>query len=507
MPRYFIGIDSGTQSTKTVLVDGSDGAIIANRAASYGLIPSTPPGHREQEPAEWLRALSTTLEQVLESSRINPKAVDAIGVSGQQHGLVALDANDRVIRPAKLWCDTSTSRQCKEIIERLGGIERTIQLLGNGVPTGYTASKILWLKQNEPENFSKLARVLLPHDYILQWLTGHTFMEYGDASGTALMDIRRREWCREVIDLIDPGLGHKLPPLKSPQEAVFTLRADLAEQWGLRRDVIVTGSGDNMMAAIGTGNVRPGIVTASFGTSGTIYAYSETPIVDPRGEVAAFCDATGHWLPLICTMNVTVATEMIRHRFDLDHEAFSRLAGTVRPGSDGLLLVPFFEGERTPNCPDGTGAFIGIRQGTFDAAHMARAAMEGVTLGMNYGLHRLRELGIHPEEIRLTGGGSQSALWRQIAADIFDCQIVCPANEEGAAYGAALHAFWVSQNERGAKLSIEAVADRFIKLDERTRVAPNQERVAIYDDLQHLFERVVLDLDSSFSLHRAFIEQ
>ncbi len=506
MARYFIGIDSGTQSTKTLLVDGADGKVLASRSAGYGMIEPRPAGHKEQDPADWINAVSATIEQVLEASKANRSDIAGIGISGQQHGFVPLDAHDRVIRPAKLWCDTSTASQCDEIIRRLGGVQRTIELLGNGILPGYTASKILWLKENEPENYARLASVLLPHDYIAFWLTGNKVMEYGDASGTALMDVRNRQWCGEAVAAIDPSLVQMLPPLVHPKTPAGRLRPELARRWGLSMEVIVTGSGDNMMAAIGTGNVREGIVTASFGTSGTIYACSQRPIIDPDGEAAAFCDATGRWLPLICTMNVTVATEMARRLFDLDHEKLSELAASVAPGSDGLLLIPFFEGERTPNCPEGTGVFLGIRERTFDAAHMARASMEGVTLGMNYGLNRLRRLGIKPEEIRLTGGGSKSAVWRQIAADIFGCQVVCLQKEEGAAYGAALHALWVWENERGDPVTIEEIVDQLVKLDERTRTTPDPERIKIYKDLYELFEHVVLDLARSFSEHRRFLD-
>jgi xylulokinase len=260
-----------------------------------------------------------------------------------------------------------------------------------------------------------------------------------------------------------------------------------------------------MMGAIGTGNVADGIVTASLGTSGTIYACSEQPIVDPGGEVAAFCDATGRWLPLVCTMNVTVATEMVRTLFGMDHAALSEAAASVQPGSNGLMLVPFFEGERTPNVPDGTGVWIGVRPRTFTAAHMARAAMEGVTLGLNYGLNRLRSLGLAPREIRLTGGGSRSAVWRQIAADVFSCPVVCPASEEGAAYGAALHAMWVWSHARGEDVSIADITQRFVTLDDTTRAVPDQRSVGVYRELQELFDETARDLAGVFARHRRLV--
>lgn len=505
MVRYSIGIDSGTQSTKAVLLDGETGRVVAMQMAPHHMLPAAEPGAFEQRPSEWVTALEATIEAVLAAVPAARPHVTAIGVSGQQHGLVALDDQNNVIRPAKLWCDTSTAAECDVILDRLGGLERAIARVGNSILPGYTASKILWLKAHEPESYGQLATVLLPHDYLVFHLTGRKVMEWGDASGTALMDVRTRQWCPEVIHAIDPALSAKLPALQDSRQPAGTLRPDLAARWGLSPEVVVTGSGDNMMGAIGTGNVREGVVTASLGTSGTIYACAETPIVDPGGEVAAFCDATGRWLPLVCTMNVTVATEMVRRTFGLDHEAFARAADSVPVGSDGLLLVPFFEGERTPDCPEGTGVWLGVRPAIFDAAHMARAAMEGVTLGLNYGLRRLRQLGVRASEIRLTGGGARSAVWRQIAADVFGCPVVCPAGEEAAAVGAALHALWVSERQQGCDRPIGELTDRLVTLDESTRATPRAAAVAAYGELQALFDTAVVDLGRTFALHRRWL--
>jgi xylulokinase len=507
MSRLFIGLDSGTQSTRAILVDGETGLVLASRSAALDILPSDVPGTREQDPADWLRAAFDVLAGVLRDA--GPDAagrVAGIGISGQQHGFVALDAEGHVIRPAKLWCDTSTAPQCETLIRRLGGLPRTIEQLGNGIPPGFTASKILWLKEQEPASYARLATVLLPHDYLAFWLTGRAHMEWGDASGTALMDVRTRTWRAEAVAAIDPALAAALPALAHPREPAGVVKADIARQLGLRGDVVVSGSGDNMMGAVGTGNVADGTVTASLGTSGTIYACSERPIVDPAGEVAAFCDATGQWLPLVCTMNVTVATEMVRKLFGLDHAALSEAAASVDSGAEGLLLIPFFEGERTPNVPDGTGVWIGVRPRTSTAAHMARAAMEGATLGLNYGLNRLRALGLAPREIRLTGGGSRSAVWRRIAADVFDCPVVCPASEEGAAYGAALHALWVWEHATGAGRPIVEITRHFVSMDDATRVVPDPDETAKYRDLQAIFDEAVHDLAGTFSRHRRFIQ-
>jgi xylulokinase len=507
MPGLFIGLDSGTQSTRAVLVDGGTGRVVASRSAAYDILASDVAGTKEQDPADWVRAASEVIAGVLAAAGPDAAArVEGLGISGQQHGFVPLDREGHVIRPAKLWCDTSTAPQCDALIQRLGGLPRAIEQLGNGIPPGFTASKILWLKEREPGNYARLATVLLPHDYLAYWLTGQAHMEWGDASGTALMDVRTRTWCAEAISAIDPGLATMLPALSDPREPAGTVRPDIAQHFGLRSGVVVSGSGDNMMGAIGTGNVADGIVTASFGTSGTIYACSQRPIVDPAGEVAAFCDATGQWLPLVCTMNVTVATEMVRRMFELDHAALSEAAASVETGADGLLLIPFFEGERTPNVPDGTGVWLGARPRTSTAAHMARAAMEGTTLGLNYGLNRLRALGLAPREIRLTGGGARSAVWRQIAADVFDCPVVCPAGEEGAAYGAALHALWVWGHANGAGRPIVDITRDFVAMDEATRVLPDPQASARYRELQAIFDQAVRDLGRTFASHRQFLQ-
>ena len=417
MPDFFIGVDSGTQGTKTIIIDET-GKTICKASASYGLIEGLPTGHMEQHPETWRKAMLTTMKKTLGDSKIDTKQIRGIGVSGQQHGLVPLDIGGKVVRPAKLWNDTSTAEECRELTEALGGEKETIKLIGNSILPGYTAGKILWLRKHEPKNYAKMATVLLPHDYLNYVLTGNRAMEYGDASGTALMDIRTRKWCREAVDAIDQDLWDKLPEIHPSDKPAGILKKEIAEETGLSTDVqMSSGGGDNMMGAIGTGNTSPGKVTVSLGTSGTIYAYSKSPVIDPEGEVAAFCDSTNAWLPMVCTMNVTVATELARNMFGLDHEKMEKEINDTPVGSGGLLLLPYITGERTPNVPNGSGVLYGLTAETFKRGHVLRSAMEGATLGLNYGLKRLRELGISPKEIRLTGGGSKNRAWRQIAAE------------------------------------------------------------------------------------------
>jgi xylulokinase len=454
----YLGIDCGTQSAKALALDGETGVVLAAASKNYNVIPGLP-GQMEQHPATWLEAMDETLQQVLETLRDRRGEVRGIGISGQQHGFVPLDAQAQVIRPAKLWCDTTTTEECDLFRRHFGSARVLIDEVGLDMLPGYTAPKILWLKRREPENFARLALILLPHDYLNFYLTGQARMEYGDASGTALMNVRDRAWSTPVLKFIDANLEEKLPPLRSSREPAGLLRPELAERWRLPAGVVVSaGGGDNMMGAIGTGNVLPGRVTVSLGTSGTIYAYSPEPVVDTLGEIAAFCDSTDAWLPLVCTMNVTVATEAVRHLFGWSHERMEEQIRIVPAGCDDLLFLPYLQGERTPNLPRGTGVFHGLTSRTLAPAYLARAAMEGATLGLAYGLGRLRTLGISPTEIRLTGGGSKSAVWRQ-------------AEAEGASLGAAIQALAAVETGK----TVNEWAGQLVQVNKSDTVEPQKD--------------------------------
>jgi xylulokinase len=493
----YLGIDSGTQSTKAIALDLDRRRVIAEARAPHRMIGGLPEGHKEQHPREWIVALDRVLHEL--AAKIPRDRVRGIGISGQQHGFVPLDAKGDVIRPAKLWCDTSTTAECAHLTKQLGGANAVIRKTGIPFLPGYTAPKILWLKRNEPAHFRRLRHVLLPHDYLNFWLTGNYSMEAGDASGTALLDVRRRRWSSEVMTAIDRNLADCLPALSEPNRAAGVLKRSLAQRYRFNGEITVSaGGGDNMMGAIGTGNVAPGAVTASFGTSGTVYAFANAPVVDPRGEIAAFCSSTGGWLPLLCTMNVTLVTERVRGLFALDHATFERSAKRVNAGCDGLLLLPYFDGERTPNLPHATGVFHGLTHRTMTPGHLARAAIEGTTLAMNYGLQRLRHFGVRPREIRLIGGGANSRLWRQIAADIFGVPVVRPATTESAAVGGAIQAAWciaTRQQDRGA---LRQLCDQLVALDPRTRCEPDAAQHRLYRELQERHDALRTTLQPTF---------
>ena len=498
----FIGIDSGTQSVKAVVLDLTTRKVIAEARAPHTLIAGLPGGHMEQHPQEWTAAMDQVLTEV--AGKIDGSRVRGIGVSGQQHGFVPLDEKGGVIRPAKLWCDTSTTAECAIITKKLGGPKAAIRKTGNLILPGFTAPKILWLKRREPENYKKLRHVLLPHDYLNFWLTGNYFMEFGDASGTALMDVRNRTWSKDAINAIDKNLANWLPALSESHQAAGVLTPALAKKYGFTGEVVVSaGGGDNMMGAIGTGNVAPGVVTASFGTSGTIYAYAAKPVVDPQGEIAAFCSSNGGWLPLLCTMNVTTVTEQVGKLLGLDHAALDAAVRSTRPGAGGLVLLPYLAGERTPNVPDGSGTLLGLNAATFTGGHLARAAMEGATMGMNYGLRRLATLGVKAKEIRVTGGGAKSPVWRQLMADIFGVPVVAMVEDEGAALGGALQAAWcVARREGNAAAKLGDFTSGVVAIKEQTRCWPNQANVARYRKLQALQDQLSLALRDVFAAQR-----
>jgi len=490
MSELFLGIDSGTQGTKVVILDSEKKAIVAEGYASHRLIESND-GTREQDPQWWIDATGHAIRMAL--SNVRADDLRAIGVSGQQHGMVPLDVSGNVLRPAKLWCDTATTKQSDALTERLGGKEAVIELIGNSVAVGFTASKIVWLKENEPDHYERLRTILLPHDYINYWLTGERTAEFGDASGTAYFDVRTRTWARRVLEAIDSSgkLLMCVPRMIQPNEWVGTVRAELAARFGIPRRVVVSsGGGDNMMAAIGTGNVRPGVVTASLGTSGTVYAFSRQPIIDTQGELAAFCSSDGNWLPLACTMNVTVATETIRELLGLDIANLNAKAAAAPVGSNGILMLPYFNGERTPALPQARATLHGLTGTNFTPENLSRAAMEGATFGMRFALDVLRRNGIQPTEIRLVGGGARSPLWRQIVANVFGYPVVCPISTEAGALGAAVQAMWCYSAHQRNPVSLTALTDDYVRLDETTRVEPNPGAMQNYSDLYSRYMRL-----------------
>ncbi|MGH8449073.1 xylulokinase [Pseudomonas sp.] len=481
--NLFLGIDCGTQGTKAIVLDASSGKVLGLGAAAHTLL-SGANGRREQHTQEWLDAFTEATHRALQQAGVDGQDILGIGVSGQQHGLVLLDEQGQVLRPAKLWCDTETSPENDRLLAYLGGEHGSLERLGVAIAPGYTVSKLLWTREQHPDLFARIAHVLLPHDYLNYWLTGHPVAEYGDASGTGYFNVRTREWDVELLRHIDPSgrLEAALPALVEANQSVGTILPAIAERLGINPHAVVSsGGGDNMMGAIGTGNIAPGVITMSLGSSGTVYAFADQPNVSPQAAVATFCSSSGGWLPLICTMNLTNATGVIRELFDLDLPAFNALVAQAPIGADGVNMLPFLNGERVPALPHATGSLHGLNMTNLTRANLCRAVVEGATFGLRYGLDLLRQTGLQSQSIRLIGGGSKSPVWRQMVADIMNTEVVCTEQSEAAALGAAIQAAWSQSGE-----SLASLCDKCVSIDPASRTQPSADRVSAY---QHAYER------------------
>jgi xylulokinase len=471
------GIDLGTQSCKVVLYDYEAKKVVARASAPLELTAAAD-GTREQE-AAWFESAMATCFAALDPAA--KATVTAVGVSGQQHGFVPLDAAGQAVYSVKLWCDTATAPECAELTAAAGGEAALLKETGLLMLPGYTAPKILWLKKHKPAAYAKLRHVLLPHDYLNYLLTGEFTADYGDASGTALFDTRARRWSKKICDLIDPGLLACLPRLVAADRPAGTVSAAAAAKYGLPAGALVSsGGGDNMMGAIGTGTVRDGFLTMSLGTSGTLYGYSDSPVVDQAGSLAAFCSSTGGWLPLLCTMNCTVASEQWRGVFGLDVKEFDAAAGRAPIGAEGVVVLPFFNGERIPNLPAGRASLQGLTMANFSKENVARAALESAIFGMKVGVDAFAAQGFKAREIRLIGGGAKSKLWRRIAADALGLPVKLPAGDEAAALGAALQALWCRERAAGLSTGIAELADAHVALDDSATVLPSPAAAPAY---------------------------
>jgi xylulokinase len=434
-----LGIDTSTTATKAILVDLS-GVVKGVASANYGY--DTPQAlWAEQSPESWWEGTASSIRQVMDATGTSPGDIDAVGLAGQMHGSVLLDGEGAVVRPAILWNDQRTGPQCDEIRRRVGK-QRLIEITGNDALTGFTAPKLLWVQEHEPENWARVRHVLLPKDYVRFRLTDRYAIDVADGSGTILFDLKSRTWSPEVIDAlgITPDL---LPATHEGPEVTGRVSADGAAATGLLAGTpVVAGGGDQSANAVGVGAIAPGVAALSLGTSGVVFATTEGPAVEPEGRVHAFCHAVpGRWHMMGVMLSAAGSLRWLRDAVTPNSSFEDLVAGAaeVPPGSDGLLFLPYLTGERTPH-PDplARAAFVGLTV-RHDLRHMTRAVMEGVAFGLRDGLDLMVAAGMAaPHQIRAAGGGIRSALWRQILADVLDTEISVVGTEEGAAYGASL---------------------------------------------------------------------
>jgi xylulokinase len=436
---YYIGIDASTTATKALLID-EQGTVVAVAATEYGF--ETPrPLWSEQHPDLWWDGTVNSIRQVLATSGVDGTAVKAIGLTGQMHGLVLLDEGGRVLRPAILWNDGRTAPECDEIRRRVGR-QRLIQITGNDALTGFTAPKILWVKNHEPDIYGRVRHILLPKDYVRFRLTGTPAMDKADGSGTILFDLQTRDWSPEVVEALEID-SDWLPPTFEGTAVTGTLSAEAAERTGLVVGTpVVAGGGDQAAGAVGVGAVEPGIVSLALGTSGVVFASANEPAIEPDGRLHAFCHAVpDKWHMMGVMLSAAGSLRWFRDTL-APGEEFSTLVGaaeSIPAGSEGLLYLPYLTGERTPY-PDplARAGFIGLTvRHTRD--HMTRAVLEGVAFGLRDSFELMSKAGLPPaRQVRISGGGARSQLWRQILADVLQAELVTVNTTEGAAYGAAL---------------------------------------------------------------------
>ncbi len=446
--NYLLGLDIGTTATKTILID-ENGEILASSSKEYPLI--TPkPGWAEQNPKDWYDASIYTIKDVIDTAKVDSGDIKAIGLSGQMHGSVFLDKNNDVIRPALLWCDQRTEKQCQEIYD-IFGYENFIKLSYNKVVAGFTAPKILWLRDTEPGNYKKTTQILLPKDYIRFMLSGTYATEVSDASGTILMDIAKRDWSDEILAGLQINKD-LLPKIFESYEVSAYVNKKTADITGLKEGTpIVGGGGDNACGNVGSGIIQSGIISDSIGTSGVVFAYSDEPVYDSQGRLHSFCHAVpGKWHLMGVTLSAAGSQKwyfdtfgpspQMRKRFP-DEKGFKlldRQAENAPVGAHGLIFLPYLTGERTPYAdPYARGVFFGLSY-VHNQDHFARSIMEGVAYSQLDCLALMQELGIESKKIILIGGGAKSKIWRQIISDILEIDIVTLVSEEGPAFGAAL---------------------------------------------------------------------
>ncbi len=504
---HYLGIDIGTTGTKTLLIDAA-GNVVCEANATYPM-EQPRPGWTQQNPDDWWTATVATVREVMSKSKLAPGDVTAIGLSGQMHGSVFLDKNNKVLRPALLWNDQRTEAECAEITTKAGGRKALIRLVANPALTGFQAPKILWLRNHEPKLFAKLSKVLLPKDDIRRRMIGDYVTEVSDASGTLLLDVIKRRWSGTLLSKLDLD-DSLLPRVVESEDVTGTLTIAAADELGLTTKCkVVGGAGDCAAGAIGNGVVRAGLLSTSIGTSGVMFVHSDQPQYDSLGRLHTFCHAVrGKWHMMGVNLtsggslqwwveNVlaqqasgSAATAAANAQA---FKAATEEAAAVAAGSGSLLFLPYLNGERTPHAdPQARGAFVGLNL-THQRSHLTRAVMEGVTFALRDSLEIIQSLDVPVKEIRASGGGSKNPLWRQMQADVFGQKITTLKVEQGPAYGVAL----LAAVGDGAYKNIEQACKATIEVASQT--APDRKAAKTYNSLFPIYRKLYASLKDQFA--------
>ena len=491
MHQYVLGIDVGTGGTRAVIMNES-GRIIASATEEHAPFSSPQIGWAEQHPEDWWRAAKIAIRKSLEIGSLRGEEISCVGFSGQMHGAVMLDSSDEPVRPALIWCDVRTEKQCDEINERIG-TGKLIQLTCNPALANFTLTKLVWTRENEPETWARVRSVMLPKDYVRLKLTGERATDLADASGTLLLDVANRKWSAEVLHAVEMDQSI-LPQLFESPEICGTISAAGAEATGLKSGTpVVAGAGDQAAGAVGMGIASPGAVSATIGTSGVVFAATDRPALDPKGRLHTFCHAIpGRWHVMGVTQAAGLSLRWFRDCFgakssEKNSDPYNLLtaeAATVPPGAEGLLWAPYLMGERTPHLdPNARAVLVGL-SASHTRAHIVRAILEGVTFSLRDTFTIFREMNVPVNRIRLGGGGARSALWRQIQADIYGREVEIVEAEEGAAYGAAMLAgvgarFWPT---------VDAACDSVVRVV--NRITPDAATVAVMNSSYEKYGRI-----------------
>jgi len=489
---YFIGIDSSTTATKALLMN-EHGAVLGVASNEYSY--ETPhPLWSEQSPSLWWHGTVESIRQVLAKTNVDPSAVKGIGLTGQMHGLVLLDEEGQVLRPALLWNDQRTAAQCDTIRLKLGR-EKLIQITGNDALTGFTAPKILWVQENEPEIWKRVRHILLPKDYVRYKLTGEFAIDCADGAGTILFDLEKRTWSPEVLSALGIPFEY-LPKVFEGTDITGTLLPKVAGELGLPVNTpVIAGGGDQAASAVGTGAVTAGVASLSLGTSGVVFVTTDTPAIEPNGRLHAFCHSVpGKWHFMGVMLSAAGSLRWHRDTFapKMGYDQLLEPAANIQPGSDGLLFLPYLTGERTPH-PDplARGAFVGLTV-RHTLPHLTRSVIEGVSFGLRDSFELIKNAGVAQiKEVRVTGGGAKSPLWRQILADILEVELTTVASEEGAAYGAAL----LAAVGTGTFPNVRSACEKVIQITGTTKPGQNS---AIYNELYPIYRDLYPSLSAQF---------
>lgn len=501
--EFLLGIDIGTSGTKTVLFD-NQGNSVTSAVAEYPMYQPVM-GWAEQDPEDWWKAVAETIKKTISASGINPAAIKGIGLAGQMHGAVVLDKNNKVLRRAIIWCDQRSVAECAQITS-LVGREKLLEITANPALTGFTASKIIWIKNNEPHIFARINKILLPKDYIRYMLTGEFATEVSDASGMQLMDIPHRKWSGEILDRL--GIAREwLGALYESQEVSGKVSKFAAELTGLKEGTpVVGGAGDQAAGAIGNGVIKTGIISSTIGTSGVVFAFSQKVSIDARGRVHTFCHAVPNtWHVMGVTLGAGLSLKWFRDNFCTEEKRTAELinvdpyylmdleAKKVAAGCNGLIFLPYLMGERTPHLdPHAKGVFFGL-SAKHEKQDLLRAIMEGVVFSLRDCLEILKEMGVEVQEVRASGGGGKSRLWRQMQADIFGTEITTINSGEGPALGAAL----LAGVGAGIYKNVEEACAAAIQVIERQ--SPDPLLHARYAKIYALYGRLYKSMQQEFA--------